>query len=370
MSSSLPIRIAIVALMVLIPAACRDNGVTPTVEPKEQLLFQSTRDGGIDILGRPVDDVYRMKADGTGAENLSRQPGVYSNFSVSPDGRQILYSTCYAIWVRNTDWSSPMKLTNRDGGAADGCSIGPHWSKDGTLIAFATNRDLRSVGTTSGLYDAYVMNADGSNPHKVSGELPAGLGFSLGVVGWSPDGQVVFQTNDFVNGKEYNRVYLVNVDGTGIHPLFAGDVDRNPAWSPDGSKIVFNRLVGGYDQVYVMNADGSGVRPLTTSTGWDRLNLSYDPWSPDGTRIVFKRIDATDYGTVYEINPDGLDLRRLTPAGSDFNGWAPRGDRIAFTSGPSGSPTDVYSVNADGTGVVNLTNHPAYDRNAMWLPRR
>ena len=58
---------------------------------------------------------------------------------------------------------------------------------------------------------------------------------------------------------------------------------RNPAWSPDGSRIAFSSNRDGDSEIYVMNADGSGVTPLT-----DNSDQDYSPaWSPDGSRIAF-----------------------------------------------------------------------------------
>ena len=56
--------------------------------------------------------------------------------------------------------------------------------------------------------------------------------------------------------------------------------DREPAWSPDGTKIAFFRAASG---IYVMDADGTGVTLVTPTPG--RIGLP--AWSPDGTKIAF-----------------------------------------------------------------------------------
>src|SRR5438105_2493799 len=90
--------------------------------------------------------------------------------------------------------------------------------------------------------------------------------------------------------------------------------DGDPAWSPDGRRIVFvsDRISANGDReaVYVMRADGSGVRRLTH----DRASDACPSFSPDGTRIVFlwKAKPWGDTGAIYVMRADGSGQKRLT----------------------------------------------------------
>jgi Tol biopolymer transport system component len=79
---------------------------------------------------------------------------------------------------------------------------GPTWSPDGKRIAFASVPDEYSTS------QIYVMDADGSNRVKISGDHPRDMSDPA----WSPDGKrVAFYSHD---GGD--AIYVMNVDGTNV----------------------------------------------------------------------------------------------------------------------------------------------------------
>ena len=88
----------------------------------------------------------------------------------------------------------------------------------------------------------------------------------------------------FLTVKETQDIYTINSNGSDLvrltdHP---GE-DYAPAWSPDGSRIVFLSDRNGldYPRPFIMNADGSEASFLSA-----RLGSSRPSWSPDGKMMV------------------------------------------------------------------------------------
>jgi TolB protein len=117
------------------------------------------------------------------------------------------------------------------------------------------------------------------------------------------------------NDPNYD-IFVVNVDGSDLTQLTdTPGEDGFPSWSPDGSKIAFSSTrddcsnsdaadcrttgdIGPYDTVYVMNADGSDQRRLTLQFGM------FVDWSPDGQYLVFSP-------GLNVIRPGGTGLARI-----------------------------------------------------------
>jgi Tol biopolymer transport system component len=194
-------------------------------------------------------------------------------------------------------------------------------------------------------------------------------------------------------------VWTIAADGTQARRLLRGAYA--PAWSPDGSQLLFVSHRSGDEELYVANADGTGVRRLTRSPGPD---LS-PAWSSDGRRIAWSRnaeiwtMDAdgtnqerivrktkrwhehyspTWHGAtiVYSSNRAGffnpelyaVPAKRLTfTKGSDgvlgddgMPDFSPDGRRIVFTSNRD-RQGEIYVMNRDGSGQRRLTRRPGDD---------
>jgi len=287
------------------------------------------------------------------------------------------------IYVMDADGRGQRNLSRK--GFYDGH---PAWSPDGTRVAFVSARSFREDmhtpkwcafnRLTKFCLEVYVMNADGgaekrlTRNHAIDSD-PA----------WSPDGRkIAFDRSialDATHGGKF-VIYVMNPDGSGQHRLTRNHAnDAQPAWSPDGRRIAFVSDRDGTSEIYVMNADGSGQRNLTRSRSAD----AYPTWSPDGKTIAFAsaRDDSTGRCTdlsacnleIYVMDAGGGKQRRLTrdPTADSFPAWSPDGRKIAFASHRD-SNFEIYVMNADGSHQTRLTRNPADDTVPAWqpMPRR
>jgi tricorn protease-like protein len=205
------------------------------------------------------------------------------------------------IWVADSDGSDPLNLTNTPGPA----EIRPSWSTDGSQITYMRQEVYRGPQS---FFDLFVMNADGSG---VTNLTPNTTGWTDGEPAWSPDGtRIVFRSHRTGRGD----LYTIRPDGTDLIQLTTdGNFDTNAKWSPDGTEIVFARFgdnVNDWD-LFRINPDGSGLTQLTS----DRRRSTEADWSPDGQWIVFAsgRQEATEFVfDLFLMRRDGSDRVQLT----------------------------------------------------------
>lgn len=256
--------------------------------------------------------VWVANDDLSGAERLTG--GRYdSGWAVwSPDGTRLAFDSNRTdqtpddphrvndVFVMKADGSGVTKLTDSKGVSGDAT-----WSPNGSLIAFDADRGIRD-----GLSAVYVMGANGRTLRRVTDPRPP---MSDSKPRFSPDGtHLVFTRARGTADRAPAALFTVRLDGSGLHRLtpYALHVDDSD-WSPDGKRIVFDAYPNpaGYGDIYVVNA--AGGRPLDLTRNPVGRAGSADPaWSPDGRRILFldnrvaKGVPRTGLAT---MKPDGSD---------------------------------------------------------------
>jgi dipeptidyl aminopeptidase/acylaminoacyl peptidase len=242
-------------------------------------------------------------------------------------------------------------------------------SPDGSRIAFVVHRQVDSTDWQSQIF---VADRDGSNAVAIVtlpavNEQPA----------WSRDGsRIAFRSRAVGQGV---HIWAVDPDGSNLVNLTADDPDAahaSPAWSGrlvDGTyRIAYARAQGGSSQLWTMLPDGSGKRQVTSNVNyWD----DEPAWSPDGRRLVFTRSGIAIFGDLYLVSSGGGEGSALIPwlplpYGQFSPTWSPDGELIAFTSKHlDGETYKVWTVRADGTRLAQRTFEPGQHADPAWIRR-
>ena len=199
------------------------------------------------------------------------------------------------------------------------------------------------------------------------------------------NGKIAFQSLRDASGE----IYTVSpIGGTANRITFPTGGNVQAAYSPDGSRIAFNK--GGDIHVMVasgLESDGTGSRRLTSMGG----DESEPTWSADGTRIAFlsdtsewkgQTDPLTTDPEIWVMNADGSGQHPITENTSSERdpAWSPTGNMIAFVDERGDEPfndtdSNVYVMDADGTDQRNITpsttEDPPYqghDEDPAWSP--
>lgn len=236
-------------------------------------------------------------------------------------------------------------LTLQDG-MRPGDSLAPEERR--TIAALRRGRGIAFLSTREGSgVGLYLLDQDSA----------VFLAQNVAGPAWSPDGTRLAFERD-------GDLYTMAADGGDVRAVTSGPAfDRNPEWSPDGRQLVFTSdRAGDQGDIWVVNLDGTGAVDLTNHPALDDQGT----WSPDGRHIAFQT-DRDGNPEVYVMNRDGSGQRNLTrnPFVDIEPAWSPDSRSIAFPTTRDGN-YDIYVMNADGSGATNLTQHPAADGQPCW----
>jgi len=141
--------------------------------------------------------------------------------------------------------------------------VSASYSPDGSAIAFVSTRDKNQ--------EIYIMDADGSNPRRITNTAGG-----EDTPRWTADGrQIVYASN--ATGSY--QVWIMNVDGTDAKRLTEGAAfNSQPTVSPDGKSIAFTSTRDGNYEIYVMDLSGANQRNVSKSPALEQMPV----WFPDG----------------------------------------------------------------------------------------
>ncbi len=375
----------------LLPTTGRDYN--PSFSPDGQwVVFTSDRNGSADL--------YRVHRDGTGLDRLTDDSAFDDQGALSPDGNTLAFVSSRDVGTANV-WLMDL-ATRRSRNVTKHASgnYRPSWSPDGRWIAFTSDREgphRRMVipgccGWELMQFTAlYIVRPDGSDLRRLTA-----AGGSVASPKWDPSGRriVVAESRDglaaarivAVDIETRDRVVVAEGADRKLSPQFldaattaylslsrdgarlvttreAGPLSQytNPAWSPDGTQVVFSRTLAQASRAPLPVVPlSSRTQPELYLTGTDPFSARY---SADGQQLIVARNVAQDHW-LEVMRADGTALRRVYTSTEDTLlgtvAWSLDGRRVAFTIGRLASrnpvsPSQIGMVDIDGTNFRQVT---------------
>ena len=310
-------------------------------------------EGKLWVSGHEFQDgwyAYAYYLQGT-SDQATAWPGEIEHADISPVGDALAYqvtaglpwTTTGDIWVCSLDGSANANISQAAG--LSGLNCFPCWSPDASRIAFRHVDPVDGQRPCETGFQVWVMNADGTNAHRVS---PQGLA-SVKLGGWSPDGHSVVCALYGVAGA-----ITMNVDGSNVTSL-SNVRGEGADFSPNGRQIA-----GTWAQEDTVDGQ-PGV--------WRELRVA-DLHGGDPQTLVSQFIAHSDA----EAMVDRLGLDPLAAdwvadiewrVGPLFPQWSPKGDRIAFLAAlpfdPDGADyreqVDVWIYTLSNGDLTRITNN-------------
>ncbi|MGB7923144.1 MAG: hypothetical protein WCF57_07860 [Pyrinomonadaceae bacterium] len=244
-----------------------------------RIAFSSNRAGNYDI--------YIMNTEGGDLRRLTANKKDDLDAAWSPDGSKIAFVRGLDLTINGNafiPWcvSAEIYVLDVEGGwetnlTGGGGGTDPAWSPDGASIAFSSYRQDN--------YEIYTMNANGSNVKRLTYTDTA-----EGDPAWSSDGHLIAYGGNYIqwrvdcgfmhtgreqDGADGPNIFVMSSDGAEQRRLTSMGNSSDPAWSPDGTHLVFVSRSHGYTQIFRIDANGQNQSTIT----WDNVQKASPSWS-------------------------------------------------------------------------------------------
>lgn len=382
------------------------------------IVFTSERSG----LGQS--DIYRVHSDGTGLEQLTNNPAFDDQATLSPDGTQLAFVSSREtgianIWILNLKTQKTINLTGQSNIKGDPMKpngyFRPSWSPDGSILAFASDRNTEWKGHGKGSgwehvqeLGIYIVKPDGTGLRKISKDS-----LCSGSPKWSPDGKrVIFYEMEvedtwnartsFGAAKAISQIISVDIStgerkvhtsGVGLKLLpqyvSADNIGylakagvnegigytngkalkgklRSPSWSPDGNLVIYEKQNWKHKEqnqlLYSWNSDYEY-----------RYTDVFPSFSVEGKLLLTEKDDNS---SIAVMDADGSNKKRIFNAeqGEAFSPcWSPDGQWVVFgyggyLQGRKTKSAKIMMVKPDGTGLKDITSGTPNAGFPSWSP--
>jgi tricorn protease len=331
---------------------------------------------------------------------LLRQPTLF--------GDEVVFVYANDLWKTTVTGGTAIRLTSDEG-----YESAPHFSNDGSMIAFTAQYD--------GNIDVYVIPSEGGEPKRLTFHPGADV-----VQGWTPDNEVLFRSGREGRPTQTNKFYSVSTEG-GLPVALEVPRAAYGELSPDGDYLAYTPITG-WDEEW-RNYRGGQAMPIwivdmktkeltrTNQANGERhmdpvwlnnkvyylserdfaMNVwSFDPKTGIEEQITFhkkfdvKSLDASadriiyeqgGYLHLYEPATNSSSQMEVTVKG-DLNFYRNRWEDVSAgqLSNPNVSPNgkraifehrgEIFTIPKENGTWMNLTNSPGTaERSPIWSPK-
>jgi Tol biopolymer transport system component len=272
----------------------------------------------IDVIDVESGDLERV--------TLTDWPGPYTALHWGPDGRTFVVGQAPVVFTQVGHFPVQIMQCDLESGARRELFWSPlklpfggrNSSTIAVLSASQIVVDEHSVQST--LYEFDWTDAGRTGQRRM---LTSGVGRDRQPA-YSPDGnRVIFSSNRSGNID----LWVADLHTRGLFQLTDDlAIDYDPAFAPDGEHIVWTSNRSGNMEIWLADADGGRARQLTR----DGVDAENPTMTPDGRWIVYGSTNDEKLG-VWKIRPEGTDATRLAAVSSIIPEVSPDSRYAAFS---------------------------------------
>ena len=242
-------------------------------------------------------------------------------------------------------------------GSASGFAAQPRASSDGRWVAYVA---AQTDGTQNAIW---IARADGTQRRQVHASAN-----TITRPAPSPNGdRIAFVLYD--DSMTSSRLWTVNADGTGARVITEDThegpfIYTAPAWSPDGTRLVFAMGAPGALRVATMLASGGAATPLTEPASGSDTDPAI---SPNGRVVAYAHTTSPSASDIIVLDVVTGGQWRVFTGNARHPSWSPNGAILAISASVPGGMADLYLVPLNGSVPARVTTSDVAERYPNWV---